>query len=83
MIEIRYLIASLAIGCIGFTGNPAYSQDRSQVNLVKALSYCGDSLLPCRNLNQAMITTLPYWRGNAPAQPIRVTYSPAFPRTNR
>ena len=83
MIEIRYLIASLAIGGVAFSANPAYSQDRLQIHVVKALSYCGDSLLPCRNLTQATLTTLPYWRGNAPAQPIRANYTPAFPRTNR
>jgi hypothetical protein len=83
MIEIRYLVASFVLAGAAFSTTPAYSQDKSEVNRATALWACGETLLPCRSRNKAATTTLPYWRGNAPAQPIPVTYTPAFQRTYR
>jgi hypothetical protein len=83
MIEIRYLIASLAVMGTVMSAGSAYARDGLEVSLTKSLWTCGASLLPCRGRNEIPTTTLPYWRGNTPAQPIRVTYTPAFPRANR
>ena len=82
MIEIRYLMASLVLIGDLISAAPVYAADRSEVNSGKTPWSCGASLLPCRPLRETATNTLPYWLGNAP-QPIRASYTPAFPRTQR
>ena len=83
MMKINKLF--LSIGLIGgvLAADSAMARDRSDATVSKTFWPCGASLLPCRLYGEGRVNTLPYWRGNAPIEPIRATYTPAFPRIRR
>lgn len=83
MIRINELFVKIGLVCAVLAADSAMARDRSETAARNTFWSCGASLLPCRIPGESRINTLPYWRGNAPAGPIRATYTPAFPRTPR
>ena len=81
MIRINELFVKIGLICAFFAADSTMARDRSEAAARNTFWSCGASLLPCRIRDEGRINTLPYWRGNAPAGPIRATYTPAFPRT--
>lgn len=83
MKKIRYLTRFSLFGFSVLAAHVALAQAPSEPIFYRSAWPCGPSLLPCRAPVANAVNTLPYWRGSAPAQLIRVTYTPAFRRTNR
>ena len=83
MIRISELFVKIGLVCAVLAADSAMALDRSETAARNTFWSCGASLLPCRIPGEGRINTLPYWRGNAPAGPIRATYTPAFSRTPR
>ena len=83
MIRINELFVKIGLVCAVLAADSAMAQDRSKTATHNNFWSYDASLLPCRIPSEDKINTLPYWRGNAPAGPIRATYTPAFSRTSR
>jgi hypothetical protein len=83
MKEIRYLTRFSLFGLSILAVDVALAREPGEPIFYKSAWACGPSLLPCRAALANTVNTLPYWRGNAPARPIRANYTPAFTRTPR